>query len=89
MANVARVRVELKNHNSHASYDERDKDFRIMFSKFKKQCSDAGIMHAYKQHEHFESKSRKIRRKKREAELQMFKAKLKENFTERGKRPHE
>lgn len=89
MANAVRVRVELKLYNPHPSYDEREIAFKRMFTAFKKQCSDSGVLHSYKQHETFESKSRKRRRKRRESELQRLKAKLKENFTERGKKPHE
>jgi ribosomal protein S21 len=89
MANAVRVRVELRE-NRHADHDERDSAFKRMFTAFKKQCSEAGVMHAYKQHETFESRSRKRRRKKRESEVQRLKAKLKENFTPPGKRtPHE
>jgi len=89
MANAVRVRVELKIHNPHPSYEEREIAFKKMFTAFKKACTDSGVLHSYKQHEAFESKSRKCRRKKRESELQRLKAKLKENFTERGKKPYE
>ena len=81
MSNAVRVRVELKLNNSHPSYDEREVAFKRMFTAFKKQCSDSGVLHAYKQHETFESKSRKRRRKERESELQRLKSKLKENFS--------
>lgn len=80
--NTVRVRVELKLHHSNPSYDEREMAFRRMFAAFKKQCSDSGVLHEYKQHESYESKSRKRRRKKNESELQRLKAKLKENFTQ-------
>lgn len=58
---IARVRVELK---PGVRYDERA--FRMMFQDFKKKCSDAGIMHTYKEHQYFESKAVKERRKRRD-----------------------
>jgi len=85
MANAVRVRVELRE-SRHADYDDREIAFKRMFTAFKKKCSEAGVMHAYKQHEHYESKSRKRRRKRRESEVQRLKAKLRENFTPPGKR---
>jgi ribosomal protein S21 len=86
MSNMVRVRVEAKNFNPHASYDERDREFRYMFSRFKKQCSEYGVMHSLKQHESYESMSRKKRRKKRESELIQLKTRLRENFSEQGRR---
>jgi ribosomal protein S21 len=80
---VARVRVELKNYNPHAGRDERDREFKKMFTVFKKQVAQEGVLHDYREHEHFESKSRKRRRKKREAELARVRGKLKENFFDR------
>lgn len=85
MANVARVRVELRE-NRYADYDDRENAFKKMFTAFKKKCNETGIMHAYKQHESFESNSRKRRRKERESEIQRLKAKLRENFTPPGKK---
>lgn len=81
MANAVRVRVELKQYNPHPSYDEREMAFKRMFTAFKKQCEDSGVLHTYKQYKSFESKSRKRRRKQRESELQRLKAKLRENFS--------
>lgn len=58
---IARVRVELK---PGVRYDDRA--FRVMFQEFKRKCSDAGIMHTFKEHQFFESKSVKARKKRRE-----------------------
>jgi ribosomal protein S21 len=85
MANAVRVRAELRE-GRYNDYDDRESAFKKMFTAFKKKCSDAGIMHAYKQHQHHESKSRKRRRKRRESEIQRLKTKLRENFTPPGKR---
>lgn len=83
MSNVVRVRVELR------QKDGREHDFRVMFTKFKKACAEAKIMHAYKEHEAYESKSRKRRRKKREAEVALLKNKLRENFIQsKGIKPY-
>jgi ribosomal protein S21 len=72
--NVTRVRVEIN------PKDDPEVAFRRMFGAFRIACTDAGIMHTYKQHETYESKTRKKRRKKREAELVRMKQKLRENF---------
>ncbi len=72
--NISRVRVELN------PKDDPEVAFKRMFVNFKIACVDAGIMHIYKQHEVYESKSRKKRRKKREADLARLKNKLRENF---------
>lgn len=77
--NITRVRVEAN------PKDDGDVAFRRMFVNFKIACVEAGIMNIYKQHETFESKTRKKRRKKRESELQRMKQKLRENFLQQGK----
>lgn len=62
MANKARVRVELKD-----KYNDPDKNFREMFQEFKRQVSNAGILHDYKNHQEFQSPSEKKRKKVRES----------------------
>lgn len=62
MSSATRVRVELRR-----KYNDPNKNFREMFSEFKRQVSNAGILHDYKDHEVFESKSEKKRKKKKEA----------------------
>jgi len=62
MANVTRVRVELKR-----KYNDPEKNFREMFQEFKRRVSNAGILHDLKEHQYFESKSEKSRKAKREA----------------------
>ena len=62
MANAVRVRVELKK-----KYNDPEKNFREMFQEFKRRVSNAGILHDLKEHQHFESKSEKARRAKRDA----------------------
>lgn len=47
-----------------ARYDDRA--FKLLHQEFKKRCSDAGIQHDIKEHQYFESKSRKARKKRRE-----------------------
>lgn len=59
MANVVRVRVELKK-----KYNDPHKNFREMHAEFKRRVSNAGILHDYKDHEYFESKSEKKRKKR-------------------------
>ncbi len=62
MANKARVRVELKD-----KYNDPEKNFREMFQEFKRQVSNAGILHDYKNHQEFQSPSEKKRKKVRES----------------------
>lgn len=62
MANATRVRVENRN-----KYNDRERNFKDMFSEFKRQVSNAGILHDYKDHQEFRSPSEKKRKKKREA----------------------
>jgi ribosomal protein S21 len=84
MANAVRVRVELKQ-NGGSSHEDREIAFRKMFAVFKKMVTDSGIMHSYKEHETYESKSIRKRRKKREAEIARLKAKLRENLLLQGR----
>lgn len=62
MANAVRAKVELR-----SKYRDPDKNFKEMHQEFKRRVSNAGIMHAYKDHQFFESKSEKTRKKKKEA----------------------
>ena len=57
----ALVRVDLKELSPNASYDERDRAFKIMFANFKKQVNEAGILSEYKQRQYYESPSERIR----------------------------
>jgi ribosomal protein S21 len=59
MANVARVRVEIKK-----KYNDPHKNFKDMFQEFKRRVSNAGILADYKDHQYYETKSQKKRRKK-------------------------
>lgn len=77
------VRVEMRDLHPNCSRDDRDKAFRRMFATFKKAVTDAGILHDYKEHEHFVSESRKKRKKRRDSEVQRLKLKLRENFPNR------
>ncbi len=74
--NVARVRVEIN------PKDDPEFAFRKMQIAFRNACTDAGILNAYRQHETYESKSRKKRRKVRESEIAQMKAKLRQNLTQ-------
>lgn len=78
-------RVELRDLPPNPSWYEREIAFKKMFSAFKKQVAEAGILHAYKQREFYETPGQIRRRKKREAENQRMKEKLRENFPERRK----
>lgn len=63
MAIRARVRVELKK-----KYNDPMRNFRDMLQEFRRRVNNSGIMHDVKDHEFFESKSEKKRKKRKEAE---------------------
>ena len=75
MSNIAEFRVEVN-----PKEEDRSLAFKKMFENFKRTCKHADILRHYKQHETYESKSRKKRRKQRESESARLKTKLKENF---------
>lgn len=62
MANIVRVRVELKR-----KYNDPAKNEREMIHEFKRRVSNAGIMHKFKEHQYYESKSEKARKKRKDA----------------------
>lgn len=62
MANITRVKVELQD-----KWLDRERNFKEMFQEFKRRVSHAGILHDLKQHQIFESRSQKKRRKLRES----------------------
>ena len=79
-------RFELRDLHPNASWQDKDAAFRKMFSVFKKQVAEAGILRLYKVHEFYESPGEKRRRKRKEADNARLKAKLRENFPERSNR---
>lgn len=84
MANISRVRVELKK-----KYNDPEKNFKDMFQEFKRQVSNAGILHDLKEHQFFSSYSEKKRRKKQESIKKYRHEKLEEQILagERVKAP--
>ncbi len=78
-------KVELRDLPSNPSWYEREIAFKKMFTAFKKQVAEAGILHDYKGREYYETEGQIRRRKKREADNQRLKEKLRENFPERRK----
>jgi ribosomal protein S21 len=67
MANAVRVRVALKRQHPNASESEKEKAFKGMFSAFKRQCNELGIVSEWKRRQFFESKGDKRRRKAKES----------------------
>jgi ribosomal protein S21 len=76
---IARVRVELKP----ARF--ADKAFKAMFKEFKRKCGEAAIQHTYKEHQYFESKPSKARKKHREC-VNKMQQELIEQKLERGEK---
>jgi len=83
---VVRIRVESKHLSPHASREEKDRAFRMMFAAFKRHVNESGILTRYKEVQSFESKGEKRRRKKRAADQQRrkeqdkLKTRLREHF---------
>ena len=73
---VTRVKVVARNLHPNASYEERDRNFRILHENIKKAVNDSGILTKFKEKQFFESKSEKRRRKSKESAL----LKLRESF---------
>lgn len=80
MANVSRVRVELKECSPNASREEKERAFRTMFSIFKRRCNEAGIISQYKEKQYYESPGEKRRRKRKENKAERRKAKHRDFF---------
>lgn len=62
MSNIVRIRVEIKK-----KYSDPHKNFKEMFQEFKGRVNKSGILHDFKDHQYYESKSEKNRRKRRDA----------------------
>jgi len=60
MSNVVRIRTELKK-----KYNDPDKNFKEMLQAFRREVSKSGIMHDFKDHQFYESRSEKDRHIKR------------------------
>ena len=58
---IARVRVESKK-----KYSDPERNFKDMFQEFKRRVNTSGIMHEYKEHQFFESRKDKKRKKTKE-----------------------
>jgi ribosomal protein S21 len=83
MANIVRARVDLRP-SKHKSPEE---EFKEMLHVFKRRCNEANIMHDYKEHEFFISKSEKKRNKKREAESKARKERQEQSTRANGLAP--
>ena len=74
---VTRVKVVAKSLHPNASKEERDRNFKILLSTFKKAVNDSGVLTKFKEKQVFESKGDRRRRKAKEAEL----VKMREAFS--------
>lgn len=63
---IARVRVEAK-YIGRGTESDKERAFKIMHAEFKRRVSDAGILHQLKERQFFESKSEKLRKKRKDA----------------------
>ncbi len=79
---VANVRCVAKPIHPNASREERDRNFKGLFTAFKREVAKAGVLKQYKRHEFYESDGQKCRRKKREQQIAHLKAKMRESFPE-------
>lgn len=63
------VRVEAKPLSPNATKEERTRNFKILFSIFKKAVKDSGVLEDFRNKQFYESKAQKIKRKAKEARL--------------------
>ncbi len=77
---VANVRVVAKHLSYNPSRDERDRNFKYLFTAFKRAVAQSGVLKEYKKHESYESPSQKKRRKRRESLIAVLKSKMRESF---------
>jgi ribosomal protein S21 len=80
MRKRANVRVEARPLSPHASWDERERNFRGLMATFRKACNQAGISKEIKKREYYESPGQERRRKQKEKEINLLKLQVKENF---------
>ena len=66
MSNKTRVRVDLKK-----KYNDPQRNFKDMLQEFKRRVSNAGILHDFKEHQFYETKSEKRRKKRKEAQKKL------------------
>jgi ribosomal protein S21 len=82
---ASNIRVELKPLHPNATREQAERNFRGMFAAFKRRVNDLGILTEYNQKQVYESRSQKLRRKRKESELQRRKeaglqTRLRESF---------
>ena len=73
MGHPAHVRVEAKPVPYGASQDQRERSFRTMTARFRREVNDLGILTEYNLKSTFESRGQKLRRKKKESALRLAK----------------
>lgn len=65
MANMVRVRVELKR-----KFNDSEKNFKEMFHEFKRRVNLNGVMADFKDHQHYITNSERGRKRRRNAKKQ-------------------
>lgn len=83
---VANVRCVAKPIHPNASREERERNFKGLFTAFKREVAKVGVLKLYKRHEAYESEGQKRRRRKRELHIAFLKAKMRESFPETKQR---
>ena len=64
---ITRIKVVAKHLHPNASYDERERNFKILLHSFQKAVNDSGLLTKFKEKQFYESKGEKRRRKIKEA----------------------
>lgn len=77
---VANVKVVAKHLPHNPTKEERDRNFRSLFTAFKRGVAQSGVLKDYKRHETYESKGQKNRRRRRESKIAILRAKMRESF---------
>ncbi len=77
---VANVKVVAKHLSPNPGRDERERNFKSLFTSFKRAVAQSGVLKEFKKHESYESKGQKRRRKMRESMIAILKSKMRESF---------
>lgn len=81
---ISRIKVVAKHLHPNASFEERERNFRILLLTFQKAVNDSGLLTKFKEKQFYESKGEKRRRKAKEASMnkirESFKASKESNY---------
>jgi ribosomal protein S21 len=84
----ARVRVDINDLPPVVQRSSRDKVLQALWRTFKRACQDYGIPNMLKEHEFYQSKGQKRRRRKMQTKLAILKEKEQQKIAAGHKKAH-